>query len=395
MRRSASMLYILAAVVLTVVFGLLGFIPLAFRWLLIMAVFVGLLVLIGREITGRQVEATRRGRSTFQPGRADGVLIDLRNKVSLSRLQLVLWTILVLSAWVTFALHRIIPVLQGQLGSTADMTATVAGLLVDGEPGEAEMTRAAAVLRQLTGQDPAAAAEAAPPYSALDIAIPTEVLAALGISVASLAGAGAIKSNRATNENGRSTQILENRADRALEAAASAGAQVTALETTRDTLESLGGGLEGLDDPAAEERARLAEARLAELEPRLQMAEAAAARAEARAQEQAIRMVEVQAEAVGEWHAYPSTSDARWSDMVRGDTVANFGFADLTKIQMLLTTIIIILAYAALLWSIMSMPAADRLLQVVPSMTLPTFSDGAALALALSHGGYLAGKTTA
>ncbi len=395
MRRSASMLYILAAVVLTVVFGLLGFIPLAVRWVLIMGVFVGLLVLIGREITGRQVEATRRGRSNFQPGRADGVLIDLRNKVSLSRLQLVLWTVLVLSAWVTLALHRVIPVLQGQLGSTADMTAVVAGLLVDGEPGEAEMTRAAAVLRQLTGQDPAAATGTAPVYSALDIAIPTEVLAALGISVASLAGAGAIKSNRATNENGRSTQILENRADRALEAAATAGAQVSALETTRDTLESLGGGLEGLDDPAAEERARLAEARLAELEPRLRVAEAAAARAETRAAEQAMRMVEVQAEAVGEWHAYSSAADARWSDMVRGDTVANFGFADLSKIQMLLTTLIIILAYAALLWSIMSMPAADRLLQVVPSMTLPTFSDGAALALALSHGGYLAGKTTA
>jgi len=395
MRRSASMLYILAAVVLTVVFGLLGFIPLAVRWVLIMGVFVGLLVLIGREITGRQVEATRRGRSNFQPGRADGVLIDLRNKVSLSRLQLVLWTVLVLSAWVTLALHRVIPVLQGQLGSTADMTAVVAGLLVDGEPGEAEMTRAAAVLRQLTGQDPAASIDTAPPYSALDIAIPTEVLAALGISVASLAGAGAIKSNRATNENGRSTQILENRADRALEAAATAGAQVSALETTRDTLESLGGGLEGLDDPAAEERARLAEARLAELEPRLRVAEAAAARAETRAAEQAMRMVEVQAEAVGEWHAYSSAADARWSDMVRGDTVANFGFADLSKIQMLLTTLIIILAYAALLWSIMSMPAADRLLQVVPSMTLPTFSDGAALALALSHGGYLAGKTTA
>ena len=53
MRRNASMLYILAAVVLTVVFGLLGFIPLAVRWLLVMAVFVGLLVLIGRDVTVR------------------------------------------------------------------------------------------------------------------------------------------------------------------------------------------------------------------------------------------------------------------------------------------------------------------------------------------------------
>ena len=393
MRHSASMFYILAAAALTVVFGLLGIIPLAVRWLLIMAVFIALLVLIGREITGRPVESTRRGRTTFQPGRADGVLIDMRNKVSLSRLQLVMWTVVVLSAWVTLALHRIVPVLQGQLATSSDVTATVAGLLAGGgQPGEAETARAAAVVRQLTGHEPTTPAA---PYSPLDIAIPQEVLLALGISIASLAGAGAIKSNRAANENGQATQILENRADRALNAAATAGAQVTALESMRhDTLESLSGP-EALGDAAAEERARLAEARLAELEPRLRAAEAAAQRAEARAQEQAGRLAVVQAEAMGELHANSGATEARWSDMVRGDTVANFDFADLSKVQMLLTTIIIVLSYAALVWSIMSMPAAARVLQVVPTLTLPTFSDGAALALALSNGGYLAGKTTA
>lgn len=393
MRRSASMFYVLGAAALTVAFGLLGGIPLAVRWLLIMAVFVGLLVLIGREVTGQAVESPRRGRTTFQPGRADGVLIDMRNKVSLSRLQLVLWTIVVLSAWVTLALHRIIPVLQGQLTTSADVTATVAGLLADdGQPGEAETARATAVLRQLTGQEPSAISAV---YSPLDIDFPQEVLVALGISIASLAGAGAIKTNRAANENGQATQILENRADRALNAAATAGAQVTQLESIRrNTLESLGGP-EALGDPAAEERARLAEARLAELEPRLQAAEAAAQRAEARAQEQALRLAEVQTEAMGELHANTGAVEARWSDMVRGDTVANFDLADLSKVQMLLTTIVIVLSYAALVWSIMSMPSAGPVLQVVPSLTLPTFSEGAALALALSNGGYLAGKTTA
>ena len=93
----------------------------AVRWLLVMAVFVGLLVLIGRDVTGRQVESTRRGRTVIRmaPGRVDGVLIDLRNKVSLSRLQLVLWTVVVLSAWVTLALHRTIPIVQGRLVASA------------------------------------------------------------------------------------------------------------------------------------------------------------------------------------------------------------------------------------------------------------------------------------
>ena len=397
MRRNASMLYILAAIVLTVVIGLLGFIPLGVRWLLVMAVFVGLLVLIGRDITGRQVESTRRGRTVmrFAPGRVDGVLIDLRNKISLSRLQLVLWTVVVLSAWVTLALHRTIPIVQGRLVASADMTATVAGLLAGGEPTEAHVAQAAAVLAQLTGQPVTAAGAALPAYSPLDIAFPQEVLLALGISVASLAGAGAIKSNRAVNEGGRATQIIENRADRALEAAATAGTQVTALEATRDTLESLGGGLEGLDDPDAAERARLAEARLAELEPRLRAAEAAAARAEARATDQAMRLSEVRAEAIGELHANVTVEEARWSDMLRGDTVANFDFADLGKIQMFLFTVGLVFAYAALVWSIMSMPAAAGILQAVPSMSLPAFSDSAVLTLALSHGGYLATKTAA
>ncbi len=397
MRRYWSMIYIIAAVILTVIVGLLGFLPLWVRWLAVMAVFIGLLVLIGREVTGQTVETTRRSRTLarFAPGRADGVLIDLRNKISLSRLQLVLWTVVVLSAWVTLALHRTIPVIAGRLpGPGSETVAAVAGLLAeDGVTGQAATARATAVVAQLMGTDAANVATAN--YSPLNIAFPQEVLLALGISVASLAGAGAIKSNRAADENGRATQIIENRADRAQQAASQAGAQVTTLEATVESLESLGGGLETADDPNAAARAAAAEARLAELEPRLRAAEAAALRAEARATEQAAQLAVIQAESVGELHANASPADARWSDMLRGDTVANFAFADLGKIQMFLFTVVLVFAYAALVWSIMNMPAAGGVLQVVPSLSLPAFSDSAVITLALSHGGYLATKTAA
>jgi len=392
------MIYIIAAIILTVVVGLLGFLPLVVRWLAVMGVFIGLLVLIGREVTGQTVETTRRSRSLtrFTPGRADGVLIDLRNKISLSRLQLVLWTVVVLSAWVTLALHRTIPVVAGRLPGPGSATVTtVAGLLAeDGATGQQATARATAVVAQLMGADAAANVDTAS-YSPLNIAFPQEVLLALGISVASLAGAGAIKSNRAADENGRATQIVENRVDRAQEAAAHAGAQVTTLESTVESLESLSGGLEAADDPDAAARAAAAEARLAELEPRLRAAEAAAARAETRAAEQATQLAVIQAEAVGELHANASPADARWSDMLRGDTVANFAFADLGKIQMFLFTVVLVFAYAALVWSIMRMPAAEGVLQVVPSLSLPAFSDSAIITLALSHGGYLATKTAA
>ncbi len=397
MRRYLSMVYIVVAVVLTVFVGLLGVIPLAGRWLLTMAVFVGLLVMIGREVTGQTVETSRRSRTLtrFTPGRADGVLIDLRNKISLSRLQLVLWTVVVLSAWVTLALHRTIPIVAGRLpGQGQAVVGQVAGLLAEGQTATAADTdRATAVLTQLMGPEGVANLDTAV-YSPLNVALPQEVLLALGISVASLAGAGAIKSNRASNENGPATQIVESRADRAQEAAANAGEQVTNLESFRAQLESMGGP-EALDDPDTAERARQAEAQLAALEPRLRAAEAAAARLETRAQEQALQLQVVQAEAVGELHANPSAADARWSDMLRGDTVANFNFADLGKIQMFLFTVVLVFAYAALVWSIMRMPAAEGVLQVVPSLSLPAFSDSAILTLAISHGGYLATKTAA
>lgn len=401
MRRHWSAVYIVGAVVLTLIIGLLGNIALPIRWLLIMVVFVGLLALIGRDVTGedREVEV-RRGRTEWRrvPGRADGVLIDLRRKVSLSRLQLILWTVIVLSAYATLALHRTIPVLQGQLaGSGSDVVRSVATVLA-GERAvdDAQMERARGVLEQLTGQDMSeepAQDDTPRNYSPLDINFPPQLLVLLGLSVASLAGANAIKTNRAASEDGRIIDIVEGRIERAEQRADQAQTQLEGLESMRDnTLESMNAGLESLDaDPAAAEKARReAEAQLAQLEARMRAAEQAAAAAEARV----AKMQAVQEEAVGELQANPSIAEARWSDMVRGDTIANFEFADLGKIQMLLFTVVLVFAYAALIWSIMSMPGASRILQLAPSITFPPFSDSLVVTMGLSQAGYLSTKAT-
>ena len=401
MRRHWSAVYIVGAVVLTLIIGLLGNIALPIRWLLIMVVFVGLLALIGRDITGEEREVeVRRGRTEWRrvPGRADGVLIDLRRKVSLSRLQLILWTVIVLSAYATLALHRTIPVLQGQLaGSGSDVVRSVATVLA-GERAvdDAQMERARGVLEQLTGQDMSeepAQDDTPRNYSPLDINFPPQLLVLLGLSVASLAGANAIKTNRAASEDGRITDIVEGRIERAEQRADQAQTQLEGLESMRDsTLESMNTGLESLDtDPAAAEQARReAEAQLAQLEARMRAAEQAAAAAEARV----AKMQAVQEEAVGELQANPSIAEARWSDMVRGDTIANFEFADLGKIQMLLFTVVLVFAYAALIWSIMSMPGASRILQLAPSITFPPFSDSLVVTMGLSQAGYLSTKAT-
>jgi hypothetical protein len=409
MRRYWSTVYIALAVVLILFFGLLGRVPLGLRWLLVIAVFVALLVMVGREVTGNEVDVRLRSGRTetrFAPGRVDGVLIDARNKISLSRLQLILWTVVILSAWVTLALHRVIPVIQGRLFATdTQLVQEVAGLLAGGEePGEADVRRAAAVLEQITGADVTIPAEdgtdeAAPAvlYDPLAIGLPQEVLLALGISITSLAGAGLIKTNQATNDEGRAQEVALERTRSALERAS---IDNTALEKAQgeyqDTLESLAPALslESLDvDPQARADALAA----AELDPaaaakkkEVRVAEAAARQTQTRAEE----LVDAQMNAVGELHANPSIADARWSDMMRGDTVANFQFADLGKIQMFFFTVILVFTYAALIWSIMSMPQAGQVLQLVPSMSLPAFSESLVLTLALSHGGYLATKTT-
>ena len=397
MRRYWSAFYLIIAIVLIVFIGLLGGVALPIRWLLVMAVFVALLALVGRDITGRETEVTvRHGRKEmrFVPGRPDGVLIDLRHKVSLSRLQLVLWTVVILSAWITLALHRTLPIMQGRLlASQTGLVDEVAGLLAsDGPVTAAETARATAVLQQLTGGDMTDDAAAAAPYSPLDIALPPEILAALGISIASLAGASVIKTNQAGNEDGRANDIVAAQMEKAAVVAVDAGNQAATLESLRSTaLESLQAGPESMDgEPAVVDPQVFAatQAQLAALEARLKTAEAA----QARAQERAVRMQEVQATAVGELHTRPGFTDARWNDMLRGDTVANFQFADLGKIQMFLFTIILVFAYAALIWSIMSMPLAPQLLQMAPSMSLPQFSDSFVVTMALSHGGYLATK---
>jgi hypothetical protein len=97
-------------------------------WIILMALIVVSIALIGHGITGR----------------FEGFLIDARNKMSLSRLQLVLWTIVVLPAFLAAAVFN--------FGTDA--------------------------------QDP------------LNITVPPEVWGLLGISTGSLVGSAIIKSNR-------------------------------------------------------------------------------------------------------------------------------------------------------------------------------------------------------
>lgn len=404
MRRYYSAIYLIVSIILIVIFGLSSRLSLPLRWALVMAVFIALLMLIGRDITGNE-EAVRlrsgRTETRFAPGRIDGVLIDARNKISLSRLQLVLWTVVVLSAWVTLGLHRVIPVLEGRvLASDAQVVQAVAGVLAgEAEVGEEQINRAAAVVEQVMGEEAVLPGEGTaddPPtarYQPLDIAFPQELLVALGISIASMAGAGVIRTNQATRDDGRAQDVAATRTANAKDQAAGANGALESLQYDYQSLEAMTtSGLETMEEGGQVDQAALAEAQaqMAKMEAELRTARSDAERAQKRATELEV----AQETAVGELHTHMSIAEARWSDMVRGDTVANFQFTDLGKIQMFLFTVILVFSYAALIWSIMTMPQAAQVLQLVPSIRLPEFSQSLVYTMALSHGGYLVTKTT-
>jgi hypothetical protein len=218
-------------------------------WLLIMALLSLLFVLIGRGVTGLW----------------KGCLIDNRNRMSLSRLQLISWTALVLSAFLTFAAFKV----------HADPTA-----------------------------------------DALDIVVPAQVWSLLGISTASLAGSATIKyakRNAHVNE-----EIVE-----------------AELQKTRQAM------------PSAPEAQSL--------------------------------------EAQGLLATKGTPEGASISDLFTGEEIGSAAQLDVGKVQMFFFTLIVVLAYAIGVGSILYRAGG------LPN-ELPDVSEGMVVLLLISHAGFLAGK---
>src|SRR5215208_4244069 len=151
--HGVGLLVAIAVIMLVTLFSKLALSLFSLSSTSIMALWIGFMVLMGitMVLIGHGVTGTFKG-----------FLIDPRNKMSLSRLQLILWTIVILPAFL-----------------------------------------AAAVFNFGTGaEDP------------LNITVPPEVWGLLGISGGSLAGAGIIKSRR-TNEDEVAEEVLEKPPSRA------------------------------------------------------------------------------------------------------------------------------------------------------------------------------------
>lgn len=230
--------------------------PLVVKWLLDLAIIAAFVVLVSIAITGAPI----------------GFLVDERNKYSLSRLQLAVWTVVIASAVLAIALAR------------------------------------------LDAADP------------LALSVPEAVWAVLGITAAASAGSPLIRSIKADRHR-----------------------EPDPVEATR-TLHRLGKA-----SPA----------------PTRAAAEASRAAMESRTQGTIVVNV--------------TPEEATWLDLFRGDETGNAAIVDLGKIQLFLFSLLVALAYAAAIASLLATPAAEI-------AGLPDVSSSMATLLAISNGTYLANK---
>jgi len=208
-RRNRVFISFCLGIVLIIGGGLSGWVPLWGRWLGILVVMCSVLIVAGVDRTERDIQA-ENGR-VHQVGRWDGIFIDSRNKISLSRFQIILWTLLALSAWTALVLQRTIPVAlnavpQMATQDTQPLTNTLQSLL---KANNITLTDAqAASLYQLLTQDASVPTGTLPKFEPLNVSFPNELLLAMGISTTSLALSAIIKSNKAQTESGSTLKQL-------------------------------------------------------------------------------------------------------------------------------------------------------------------------------------------
>lgn len=328
---------------ISIALGVLGYTvklvgPIAF-WATGALMMVTILIQAGREINGQWF----------------GILIDSRNKFSLSRLQIVLWTIMVLSAYLTISFPRVVAT-QG-------------------------------VSPKLTQQQ------------ALDIQFPRELVLAMGISAVSFAGATLIKSNKKSKQtkiDARNTpdsarenvdqakREFSEAEDTLLAAATEEENQKRALEAAQNAVSQ---AANDAAKQAAQEKLDRAQALLqAVIQKREEATRLRAAKQKAKktAEEELASIVESQ----GLLHKNSDPSEASWADLFRGEEIGNYKLVDMSKVQMLFFTLVVVMTYAFAI--------ANMLLDVdkmLPSVSLPEFSESLNALLGISHGTYLSVKT--
>jgi hypothetical protein len=95
--------------------------------------------------------------------------------------------------------------------------------------------------------------------------------------------------------------------------------------------------------------------------------------------------------------AKEDAQEARWMDIIRGDTTAGFSQIDISKVQQLAFTILLVTTYGGALYGVMAVDLVK--FAAVPAsafiIDFPPVDEGFVALLGLSHAAYLAYKKTA
>jgi hypothetical protein len=276
-------------------------VPKGLNWLIVIATMIGFIAIIGQSINGRLW----------------GIFIDERKKMTLSRFQLVIWTLIILSAFLTIALERV----------------------------------------YTNAPNP------------LDIALPTQLWALLGISTVSLVGSPLILS----------TKVPKKPTDDAIARAASSTKQSTQAQTIIDEEE---------EKQAAVKQKSIVDNRAINDEETKQVDAAQKSIADNRAIINNEKMrIEKNVKTFGTLAINENSNDAKFSDMFNGDEVGNEPFIDMAKVQMFFFTILVAISYVVLLVNLIVTKEPAGL------TSFPVLSDGVIAILGISTAGYLANKT--
>jgi hypothetical protein len=325
-----------------------------------------------------------------------GALVDSRNRVSLSRLQITMWTVMAFSAFLGIGLARMVPGALQPASDEAKSQCQAAYLL------EKEEILDLATLRE---NDPVAASQAEARAQAecvlnpLQIRLPDELLIALGISTASFAGSALVQSNKrnkivvgfladlkqrsenAENEAADKKRTFDDFSTRLGNARQDYGAALAVLNA---------GGLTPEEQTEQEKRRDDALNAINYLEAETDKAEDAWMEADTKASELRQQLQREDREQEGLLYVNASPKDARLSDLFQGDEIGNYMLIDLGKVQMFFITIVVLAAYTVALRGLFLDHAA---LFNPLGVDFPQFSSSLNTLLGISHAGYLSVKS--
>jgi hypothetical protein len=329
-------------------------------------------------------------------GKWYGVLIDVRNRVSLSRLQITLWTIIVVSVFLAIGLNRAMP-----------------HALKQPTPEEIEQCKAEFLknsegiddINQFRSKNQAAAAlalERANDHCTpepLKIYFPAELLLALGISTASFAGSTLVQSIKRNKRGiGLITEIKRKMED--------AEKIFKVKEENFNQLQKSMAEFASLKANAMKQKAvpgrtpeeqkkdqmdiEAAEAGMNDVMPKYNQAKKDYEESKANREKIKADWEMEDKKKEGLLKVNESPQQASLGDIFQGDEIGNYQLIDLSKVQMFFFTVAIIISYGATLGRLLENSAAV----LHPfGVNLPAFSATLNGLLGISHAGYLAVKS--